>query len=93
MELIDRAAALAAIKSYCTNCDNYDGVRCRSCGYADALNKVEEVPTVDAVPLDYHERCLQLEVEKRFELEKHFSEAGKVVVAKKETTTEMEGKE
>lgn len=84
VELIDRAAALAAIESYCAGCDNYGGVRCRSCGYMDAMDKVDEAPTVDAVPLDYHERCLQLEVEKRFELEKHFSDAGKVVVAERE---------
>lgn len=49
MELIDRAAVIAAIKSYCVNCDNYSGVRCRSCGYMDAMDKVDEVPTVDAL--------------------------------------------
>lgn len=49
MELIDRAAALAAIKSYCAGCDNHDGARCRSCGCMDAMGKVDEAPTVDAV--------------------------------------------
>lgn len=104
MELIDRAAVIAAMKSYCAECDSYSGVRCRSCGYMDAMDKVDEVPTVDAVevvrcrdcelfdtggicywcnlfdaatmPDDYCSRGV-----------KHFSEAGKVVVAKKETTT------
>lgn len=50
-DLIDRKAAIEAIRSYCAGCDNYDGIRCRSCGIADAADKVEEVPTVDTEPV------------------------------------------
>ena len=36
-------------KAYCTNCDNYDGVRCRSCWVDDGIGFLEDAPTVDAV--------------------------------------------
>ena len=34
-----------------------------------AQNVVHLIPAADVVPLDYHERCLQIEVEKRLALE------------------------
>ena len=48
--LIDGNARIEEIrKAYCTNCDNYDGVRCRSCWVDDAVGLFEDAPTVDAV--------------------------------------------
>lgn len=33
------------------------------------LIQIDEQPTVDAVPTEFHDRCMQIEIEKRFELE------------------------
>ena len=50
-DLISREAALDAIKSYCSNCDNYSGVRCSSCMIDYAIIAVDAVPAVDAEPV------------------------------------------
>ena len=48
--LIDVNARIEEIrKAYCTNCDNYDGVRCRSCWVDDGIGSLEDVTIVDAV--------------------------------------------
>lgn len=48
--LIDANARIEEIrKAYCTNCDNYNGVRCRSCWVDDGIGFLEDAPTVDAV--------------------------------------------
>lgn len=39
-------------------------------GFDEAVDKVENFPTADVVPMDFHERCLAIEVQKRFELER-----------------------
>ena len=31
--------------------------------------KVKQIPTVDAVPTEFHDKCMEIEIEKRFELE------------------------
>ena len=51
-DLISRAATLERMKSMagCATCDNYNYVRCRACIWDDAMNIVDEVPAVDAVP-------------------------------------------
>lgn len=38
-------------KNYCAGCENYGGVRCRSCWVDDAIGLFEDAPTVDAVPV------------------------------------------
>ena len=49
MRLIDADALVAYIKRvYCTDCDNYGGVRCRACEAGDALDMIDDAPTVDA---------------------------------------------
>jgi hypothetical protein len=46
MRPIDADALVENIKRvYCTDCDNYGGVRCRACGTADALDMVDGAPT------------------------------------------------
>lgn len=32
---------------------------------------IDKAPTVEAVPMDFHDRCMEIEIEKRFALEKH----------------------
>ena len=50
--LIDRDATLERMKSMagCATCDNYNYVRCRACIWNDAMNIVEEMSEVEAVP-------------------------------------------
>ena len=52
-DLISRAAAIERMKSMagCATCDTYNYVRCRACIWDDAMNIVEEMPKVDAVPV------------------------------------------
>lgn len=56
--LIDANARIEEIrKAYCTNCDNYDGVRCRSCWVDDGIGFLEDAPTVDAVEVVRCKKC------------------------------------
>lgn len=66
--LIDANARIEEIrKVYCINCDNYDGVRCRSCWVDDGIGFLEDAPTVDAVEVVHGrwEKCWQ-------EISKHY---------------------
>lgn len=49
-DLISRKAAIDRIKAYCNGCDSYNGVRCRACQIADAMDAVDEV---EAAPVRY----------------------------------------
>ena len=50
-EYIERGALLESIKRvYCTDCNSYNGVRCRACGTDDALNIIEDAPAADVAP-------------------------------------------
>lgn len=52
MRLIDADALIERIKDrYCTECDNYNGVRCRACSADDAMSMVDESPTAEAIML------------------------------------------
>ncbi len=57
-DLISRGAALDAIESYCSNCDNYSGVRCRACMIDYAIIAVDAVPVADAVPVTRCKDCV-----------------------------------
>lgn len=54
-DLISRAAAIKHMKSMagCAACNNYNYVRCRACSWEDAMNIVEDMPDVDAVPVEW----------------------------------------
>lgn len=54
-DLISRAATLERMKSMagCATCNNYNYVRCRACSWNDAMNIVEELPTIDTIPVDW----------------------------------------
>lgn len=48
---IDADALIENIKrDYCTDCNNYNGVRCRACGTDDAFDMIENAPTADVAP-------------------------------------------
>lgn len=38
--------------------------------YAVTLRDIDQAPTIDAVPMDFHERCMQSEIKKRILTEK-----------------------
>lgn len=48
-EYISRDVALRQLNATClaTNCDNYNGVRCRACAYADAMDFIDAIPAAD----------------------------------------------
>lgn len=46
--LIDVDERIAFIKKvYCSECDNYNGIRCRACDISDILDYLDNAPTVD----------------------------------------------
>lgn len=55
-EYISRDVALRQLNATClaTDCDNYNGVRCRACAYADAMDIIEAIPIADVQPV---KRC------------------------------------
>ena len=54
MRLIDADALIERIKDrYCTECDNYYGVRCRACSADDAISMADESQTVEAIPVKW----------------------------------------
>lgn len=44
-DLMDRMREQAG----CMDCNSYDGVRCRACTWEDAMNLVDEAPTINAM--------------------------------------------
>jgi hypothetical protein len=47
MRLIDADAFEADCrKRYCTGCENYNGIKCKSCWVADMLDEIENAPTL-----------------------------------------------
>lgn len=52
-EYISRDLALKQLNATClaTDCDNYNGVRCRACAYADAMDFIDAIPAADVQPV------------------------------------------
>jgi hypothetical protein len=53
-EYISRDVALRQLNATClaTDCNNYNGVMCRACAYADAMDLIEAIPAADVQPVD-----------------------------------------
>lgn len=50
-DYIEREALIENVKRvYCTDCNSYNGVRCRACGTDDALDMIEDAPAADVAP-------------------------------------------
>jgi hypothetical protein len=49
--------------NFCTECNNYDGVKCKSCGIDDTIDMVENADEADVVPKSEVESVLD-EIEK-----------------------------
>lgn len=57
-ECIEREATIKRIEEvYCVGCNSYNGVRCRACGTGDAIDIIEDAPTVDAVVVTRCKDC------------------------------------
>ena len=57
MRAIDGDALIERIKDY-------------PYGYRGMIkNEIEQMPTLDVVPTDYHDKCMKVEIEKRMALE------------------------
>lgn len=75
---IDADALIEDIKRiYCTDCNNYNEIRCRACGTEDALRMIDDAPTADVVPKaeadkwyhEYHVIKDELKTEKMYHRE------------------------
>ena len=54
-EYISRDVALRQLNATClaTGCDNYNGVMCRACAYADAMDIIDVIPAADVQPVKH----------------------------------------
>lgn len=52
-EYISRDVALRQLNATCLTigCNNYNGVMCRACAYADAMDFIDVIPSADVQPL------------------------------------------
>lgn len=51
-EYIEREEAIKRIqKTYCADCNSYNGVKCRACGTGDAIDMIEDAPAADVAPV------------------------------------------
>jgi DNA-directed RNA polymerase subunit RPC12/RpoP len=54
-EYISRDVALRQLNATCltTGCNNYNGVMCRTCEYADAMDFIDAIPAADVQPVKH----------------------------------------
>ena len=56
--LIDADKRISEIKKqYCTDCENYGGVKCRACWVDDAMCLIDDATTADAVEVVRCREC------------------------------------
>lgn len=54
VRLIDANALIKQIEEiHCKDCDNYNGAMCRACEWMDAMDYIEDAPTIDAQPVKH----------------------------------------
>ena len=84
---IDADALIEDIKRvYCTDCNNYGGVRCRACGTDDAMLMIDDAPTADVVPRDeveMHGQSYYFKLEQAIESSERFMAEHDAALAKK----------
>lgn len=52
VRLIDANALNETIQSiHCKDCNNYNGAMCRACTWMDAMDYIEDAPTIEAEPV------------------------------------------
>lgn len=71
---IDADELLSKLNEYLSNLEadkamlNSDRMA-MTCAVEECIAIVEDMPTADAVPTDYHDRCMELEINRRFAAE------------------------
>lgn len=70
VRLIDANALVKQIEgTHCKDCNSYNGAMCRACEWMDAMDYIEDAPTVDAQPvkhgkwLEYSRNALETYIE------------------------------
>ena len=63
MRLID-ADTIFNNKMLVVRTECYDAVRA-------VIERINNAPTVDAVPREWHDKCMEIEIKKRMDMEKH----------------------
>lgn len=54
VRLIDANVLVKQIEeTHCKDCNSYNGVMCRACTWMDAMDYIEDAPTVDAQPVKH----------------------------------------
>lgn len=54
VRLIDANALIKAIKGdHCKGCNNYGCIMCRVCTWMDAMDYIEDAPTIEAQPVKH----------------------------------------
>lgn len=54
VRLIDANALIKQIEgTHCKDCNSYNGAMCRACEWMDAMDYIEDAPTVDAQPVKH----------------------------------------
>ena len=72
-EYIERDTAIEQARLYyCKDCNSYNRVLCRSCGFNDAMLFIEDAPTVDVIEVVRCKDCVHRDPEDR-KCEHHMS--------------------
>lgn len=54
VRLIDANTLIKRIEgTHCKDCDSYNGAMCRACEWMDAMDYIEDAPTVNAQPVKH----------------------------------------
>lgn len=76
-EYIEREATIEQARLfYCKDCNSYNGVLCRSCGFNDAMLFIEDAPTADVVEVV---RCKDCKHYEPYEGEEHKGDCAELV--------------
>lgn len=67
-DYIEREAVMQKFADHVKRSNNSDFAPAPT--WNQAVQIVEDFPAADVVPMDFHERCLQIEIQKRMALEK-----------------------
>lgn len=67
---VDRNSVCQLIEdTYCKDCNNYNGVRCRACNFDDAMSALDAVPTLDYAPVRHGKWLFVESMENDYETE------------------------
>jgi len=77
MRLIDADVIEKFLDDFADSCGNHQKAVLREVKYA-----LGQLPTIEAVPTEFHDKCQQLEIQKRLKLEEELKDAELIVRCK-----------